>query len=553
MYTSKPIEQISFCYDNAFNQPIDYWDTSQVTNMSNMLHFDNVFNQPIGDCDTSSVTNMNRMFCNMPRYNNAFNQLIDHWDTSQVTNMSNMSHFNSAFNQPIGDCDTSSVTNMIRMFRNEDAVNQSIDIWSKPVCSPQRPVGKPAHRPCNAQGSTAEVVSDFTDHYLEQAMPTSTPIDCVLSHQFAVRPFTCVSSVDRMPAVVRYPPGLHVLDASPGEVRASHGAVRDDQVDHVHGNFYTSTAGEPCDHAGRVNLLSDFAGVDMPLFALTGMQIHGRCTCFEIDPAARAFIAENHGADDLHGDVWQRTSKTFFHPDVVVAGFPCQFFSLLGLRQGWDDVGGRGCVVIATLRRIELEHPSVVLLENVASFRTADQGHVLSWIVDVLEKAGYEVHHKVLDTAAFGVPQSRKRWFLVGLLKARRRHSFKWPTGIEAIPLRAILGPLPMGASPDRCPGAVSFLASRNVANELRRMTAAGIDPTTGDYISDCDASENWCGRDSLTRSRRQGLWHIGWGARLSGAVTMRLQGLSSRHHCWSGSELELRSLAGWETQCRFA
>ena len=109
--------------------------------MSSMAHFNSAFNQPVGDCDTSSVTNMDRMFCNMFRYSNAFNQPIDDWDTSQVTNMSNMLHFNNAFNQPIGDCDTSSVTNM--------------DICSKPVCSPQRPVGKPAHRPCNAQGPTA--------------------------------------------------------------------------------------------------------------------------------------------------------------------------------------------------------------------------------------------------------------------------------------------------------------------------------------------------------------------------------------------------------------
>ena len=81
-------------------------------------------------------------------------------------------------------------------------------------------------------------------------------------------------------------------------------------------------------------------------------------------------------------------------------------------------------------------------------------------------------------------------------------------------------------------------------------MTAAGIYPGIGDYIFDCDASANWCGRAKekcpcLTRSRRQGLWHIGWGARLSGAVTMRLQGLSSRRYCWSGSEPDLRSLAG--------
>ena len=140
---------------------------SGVAKTCRMFLNNSAFNQPIGDCDTSSVANMDRMF----RYNDSFNQQIGNWDTSQVTNMGDMLH-NSGFNQPIGYWDTSSVTNMDAMFRDRNAFNQPVSDWDtssvtniqsigirpKPMCSPQRPAGKPAHRPCIAQGPTADVV-----------------------------------------------------------------------------------------------------------------------------------------------------------------------------------------------------------------------------------------------------------------------------------------------------------------------------------------------------------------------------------------------------------
>ena len=68
--------------DDSFNQQIGYWDTTQVTNMGDMLH-NSAFNQPIGYWDTSSVTNMDAMF----RDSNAFNQPVNDGDTSSVTNI----------------------------------------------------------------------------------------------------------------------------------------------------------------------------------------------------------------------------------------------------------------------------------------------------------------------------------------------------------------------------------------------------------------------------------------------------------------------------------
>jgi len=110
-------------FDNeVFNQPIDNWDVSNVTDMSNMFETA-IFNQPIGNWDVSSVTNMSYMF----EHYSAFNQDIGNWDVSSVTDMSYM--FEEAiFNQPIGDWDVSSVTNMRNMFYNS-AFNQDIGNW----------------------------------------------------------------------------------------------------------------------------------------------------------------------------------------------------------------------------------------------------------------------------------------------------------------------------------------------------------------------------------------------------------------------------------------
>ena len=90
----------------SFNDPIGNWDTSNVTDMSEMFLNAHAFNQPIGNWDTSNVTNMNRMFDGAV----SFNQPIGNWDTSNVTNMESMFLGASTFNQPIGNWDTSNVT-----------------------------------------------------------------------------------------------------------------------------------------------------------------------------------------------------------------------------------------------------------------------------------------------------------------------------------------------------------------------------------------------------------------------------------------------------------
>jgi len=114
-------------YDSAvFNQPIGNWNTSSVTNMSNMFQQAGAFNQPIANWNTGSVTNMAAMFL----YATAFNQPIGNWNTGSVTNMSGLFNGATAFNQPIGSWNTGSVTQMQGMFQSAISFNQPIGNWN---------------------------------------------------------------------------------------------------------------------------------------------------------------------------------------------------------------------------------------------------------------------------------------------------------------------------------------------------------------------------------------------------------------------------------------
>lgn len=95
-----------------FNEPIDSWNVSNVTNMQGMFSGAKSFNQPIGSWDVSNVTNMNNMF----NIAISFNQPIGDWDVSKVTDMYRMFYNAINFNQDIASWNVSSVRNMHDMF-----------------------------------------------------------------------------------------------------------------------------------------------------------------------------------------------------------------------------------------------------------------------------------------------------------------------------------------------------------------------------------------------------------------------------------------------------
>ena len=102
--------------------------------------------------------------------------------------------------------------------------------------------------------------------------------------------------------------------------------------------------------------------------------------------------------------------------DILIGGFPCQPFSMMGDEKGFEDTRGTLFFRIAEIINYQIEHnraPRVIVLENVRRLLTHDKKHTYRTIKKSLENLGYNVFEKVLNSADFGVPQIRNRLFIV--------------------------------------------------------------------------------------------------------------------------------------------
>jgi DNA (cytosine-5)-methyltransferase 1 len=114
-----------------------------------------------------------------------------------------------------------------------------------------------------------------------------------------------------------------------------------------------------------------------------------------------------------------------------LAGFPCQPFSSIGKRQGFDHPT-QGTLFYDVVRIIGHHHPRGFLLENVAGLRNHDGGRTLQLIEESLTDLGYAFDYQVVDAARFGVPQHRDRIYIIGKRSKRPgKTQFDWPAGSD--------------------------------------------------------------------------------------------------------------------------
>jgi len=112
------------------------------------------------------------------------------------------------------------------------------------------------------------------------------------------------------------------------------------------------------------------------------------------------------------GDITKISACDIPRHDILLAGFPCQAFSIMGKMAGFADV--RGTMFFEIARILDYHKPKVVLLENVKQLTTHDKGRTFKTILDVLAGLGYHVKWKVLNAMEFGLPQKRERVVIVG-------------------------------------------------------------------------------------------------------------------------------------------
>ncbi|MCK5718701.1 MAG: DNA cytosine methyltransferase [Thiomargarita sp.] len=141
-------------------------------------------------------------------------------------------------------------------------------------------------------------------------------------------------------------------------------------------------------------------------------EIGGECVfSSEWDKYAQNMYEANFG-ERPKGDITKINPKTIPNHDILLGGFPCQAFSICGNQKGFSDT--RGTLFFNIEEILRIKKPYAFMLENVKNLKSHDKGKTLKTILKHLENLGYSVHHAILNSLNFGVPQKRERTIIVG-------------------------------------------------------------------------------------------------------------------------------------------
>lgn len=143
----------------------------------------------------------------------------------------------------------------------------------------------------------------------------------------------------------------------------------------------------------------------------------------DIDKYANQCFQQNHGGKEL-GDVKNIRTEDLKDFDLLTGGFPCQSFSVAG--KGLGELDTRGTLFNEIIRIAEAKQPKYILLENVKGLTFKKHKDTFNKIISELERIGYNVYWKVLNSKDFNIPQNRERiWFVC--FRKDLEHNFKWP------------------------------------------------------------------------------------------------------------------------------
>lgn len=166
-----------------------------------------------------------------------------------------------------------------------------------------------------------------------------------------------------------------------------------------------------------IDLFSGIGGLRIPF-----QELGGRCVfSSEWDNYAQMTYEANFG-ERPYGDITKIPVSDIPNHDILLAGFPCQPFSIIGKGLGFTDT--RGTLFFEIERILKEKKPEAFLLENVRRLVSHDKGRTFSVILKKLEELGYYTHWKVLNALDYGLPQKRERVIIVGFNK---NYNFSFP------------------------------------------------------------------------------------------------------------------------------
>ena len=175
------------------------------------------------------------------------------------------------------------------------------------------------------------------------------------------------------------------------------------------------------------SLFSGIGGIDLG-FKQGGFDI---VWANEFDSAACRTYRKNFGASNIvEGDIRKINTADIPDFDVLVAGFPCQPFSVAGRQRGFGDK--RGNLFFEITRIIDYKHPKVVFLENVPNLMEHDEGRTFLVIFNSLAQFGYCIYYKVMAANEYcNLPQIRKRIYIVAVRDDITDRIYQHPEPVE--------------------------------------------------------------------------------------------------------------------------
>ena len=166
-----------------------------------------------------------------------------------------------------------------------------------------------------------------------------------------------------------------------------------------------------------------------------------RCVGFsEIDRSSVKTYREFFGEEEKnHGDLMKVNFDDLPDFDLMIAGFPCQTFSVIGKRTGMQD--RRGQIIFGLIDIMKAKNLKYFILENVKGLLNHGTGESMKIILDALDEAGYKVFWKLVTSLDYGVPQMRERIYFVGIRKdlVKNDISFNFPQPIKKPELKNYL------------------------------------------------------------------------------------------------------------------
>ncbi|WP_421084004.1 DNA (cytosine-5-)-methyltransferase [Rothia nasimurium] len=245
---------------------------------------------------------------------------------------------------------------------------------------------------------------------LDPNLPSNT-VTAFIFNKFA-HPFEDRYITPREAARLQQFPDSHIFQGPITSIQLQIGnAVPVGLAEAVAGHIHTSISEFSHSKNKAVSLFSGAGGMDLGFSKFFHIEI-----AVEIDKHASNTLARNFkNVTVINGDISEinfAVDDKLNNVDLVFGGPPCQPFSYAGKQKGISDP--RGSLVTEFLRAVSELKPRAFVLENVPGLLTNAKGGALKFIIDESQKIGYTCEYFILNATDYGVPQSRKRLFIIG-------------------------------------------------------------------------------------------------------------------------------------------